>query len=361
MKRHGHIYNKIYDMDNLRLAHRKAKKDKSFYKEVKMVDSNEEYYLQQIQDMLKNKTYSVTKYDYTMFTKNDKGKVREIHKLDYYPHRIIQWALMLQIQDILFNSFIRNTFASIPTRGIHDALNILDYDLRNHPSQTKYCLKIDIKKFYPSINREILKQQFRRKFKDKDLLWLIDMLIDSLEGDRGIAIGSLFSQWAGNFNLSQFDHWVKEYKRVKFYYRYMDDIVILHSDKKCLHELLTEIKKYLKSELDLEIKDNHQIFPVDIRGIDFVGYRHFRNYILLRKSTANNLKRKMRSITKKLHQGGKLTYSDYCSINSYKGWLEWCNGYNLHKKWIKPLEPYCEQYYREVIKGENISKREKYS
>lgn len=119
MKRYGNIYHKIYDMDNLRLAHRNAREDKSYYNEVKMVDKNEDYYLKQIQYMLKNKTYSLTSNDYIMFKKNDKGKVREIYKLDYFPHRIIQWALMLQIQNILLNTFIDNTFSSIPERGIH--------------------------------------------------------------------------------------------------------------------------------------------------------------------------------------------------------------------------------------------------
>lgn len=117
MKRYGYIYEKIYEMENLKLAHRMARQDKSFYNEVKMVNQNEEYYLLQIQQMLKDKTYSIASADYTMFEKNDKGKVRKIYKTDYFPHRIIQWALMLQIQDIMLNSFIGNTFASIPERG----------------------------------------------------------------------------------------------------------------------------------------------------------------------------------------------------------------------------------------------------
>ncbi len=350
MKRYGNIYSKIYDMDNLRLAHRKARKDKSFYTEVQMVDANEDYYLEQIQDMLKNKTYLLTPNDYTMFKKNDKGKIREIYKLNYFPHRIIQHALMNQIQDILFDTFVDNTFSSIPERGIHLCLQRLDRDLKNYPNETKYCLKMDVKKFYPSINHKINKRQWNRKFKDKDLLWLVFMLIDSMEGDRGIAIGSLFSQWDGNFHLTPFDHWLKEDMKVKFVYRYCDDVVILGNDKEWLHYLRREIQNYLKDELDLTLKENYQVFPVDIRGIDFVGYRHFRNYILLRKSTAKNLIRKMRNIMRKLENGGRLTYSEWCSINSYKGWIKWCNGYNLYNKWIEPLEPYCEKYYKEVIK-----------
>ena len=203
-------------MDNLKLAHKRARKDKSYYEEVKMVDNNEEYHLRKIQDMLKNKTYSVTENDYVMFTKIDKGKEREIYKLDYFPHRIVQHALLIQIENILYKNFIDNTFASIPKRGIHKAFRKLDYDLKNYEEETTYCLQLDVKKFYPNVSHNVLKEQFRRKFKDTGLLWLVDMLIDSLGDDAGIAIGSLFSQWGGNYNLSPFDHWIKEEKKVKF-------------------------------------------------------------------------------------------------------------------------------------------------
>jgi RNA-directed DNA polymerase len=349
MKRYGNIYHKIYDMNNLELAHKNAREDKSFYREVQMVDNNKDYCLRQIQDMLKNKTYSLTPDDYTMFKKKDKNKIREIYKLDYFPHRIIQWALILQVQDILLKSFIDNTFSSIPERGIHSCLQKLDRDLREFPEETQYCLKMDIEKFYPNVNHEINKRQWERKFKDKDLLWLVFMIIDSMEGEKGIAIGSLFSQWDGNFYLTPFDHWLKEEMKVRYYYRYMDDLVILSSDKEWLHYMRKEIQEYLKEELDLKLKENYQIFPVDVRGIDFVGYRHFRNYILLRKSTSKDLIRTMRDIMKKLENGVQLTYSEWCSINAYKGWLRWCNGHNLYEKWIEPLEPYCKEYYNKNV------------
>ena len=355
MKRYGNIFEKITTLENIRLAHLNARKDKSYYREVKMVDSNPEYYFKQIQDMLINKTYKVDAFDYIMFKKMDKGKEREIFKLDYYPHRIIQWALMLQIQDLMLKSFIDNTFASIPNRGIHLALSRLDEALKNK-EETMYCLKLDVKKFYPSISQSIAKQQLRRKFKDRKLLWLTDTLIDSMDGNKGIAIGSLFSQWLGNFYLSPFDHWIKEEKSIKYYFRYMDDIVILHHDKECLHKLFKEIEGYMHKELDLTIKENWQIFPTRTRGIDFVGYRHFGDYVLLRKSTAKNLKRKMSKLLKRCNEGEKMTYAEWCSINSYKGWVMWCDGHNLTQKYIKPLVCHAEKYYKEVIKNEDISK-----
>ena len=354
MKRYGNLFQKIYDYDNLKLAHQKAREDKSFYKEVKMVDANEDYYLIQIQNMLMWKTYTVVPSDYKMFKKLDKGKVREIFKLDYFPHRIIQHALMNVIEDILTKSFIGNTFSSIPERGIHLTLKRMSNDIESDITGTKYCLKLDVEKFYPSVNQGICKQMFRRKFKDADLLWLIDAIIDSMEGDKGIAIGSLFSQWAGNLYLSYFDHWLKEIKGVKYYYRYCDDLVILHRSKEWLHEIKLDIQDYLIVELDLLLNNNRQVFPIAIRGIDFVGYRHFVDYILLRKSTAKNMKRKLSRLLKRCRGGHELTNGEWCSVNSYKGLLKWGNCHNLYEKYIEPLLPYCDKYYREVIKGEGV-------
>lgn len=367
MKRYGNMYEKIYTIENLRLAHRKARKDKSLYKEVQKIDENPDFYLYKIQDMLKNKTYKVTSDDYTMFKKMDKGKLREIFKLDYFPHRIIQHALLNQIEDIYIKNYIDHTFASIPNRGIHLALNRLDKALTEDVENTQYCLQIDVRKFYPSINHEVNKKQYRRKFKDDDLLWLIDMLIDSLclddegrsidpetvkkEDRKGIAIGSLFSQFDGNYHLSGLDHWLKEEKKVKHMFRYCDDIIILGKSKEDLHQLRHDIEIYLKDVLKFDLKNNYQIYNIETRGIDFVGYRHFRNYILLRKTTSKRLIRKMRDIAKKTESGRELTYSDWCSINSYKGWMKWANCHNLYVKWVKPLEPYCEEYYRNNVKG----------
>lgn len=301
--------------------------------------------------MLICKTYKTSPYE--IFTKICGEKEREIYKLPYFPDRIVHWAIIQVVEPIFLNRLNGCTHSAIPNKGIHLAFKQLDKYMRKDVEGTKYCLKLDVKKFYPSIDHILLKQMYRTLFKDPNLLWLLDEIIDSTEGDKGVPIGNYLSQYSGNLFLSRFDRWIKERLKVKYYIRYMDDIVILHSDKGYLRKLLKKTNKYLKN-INLEIKGDYQIFPSRTRGIDFVGYRHFGDYVLLRKSTSKRLIRKMRNIMKKLRNGGKLTYSDYCSINSYKGWLKWCNGYNLYKKWIKPLEPYCERYYSEVIKGENI-------
>jgi retron-type reverse transcriptase len=348
VKRYGNLYKKIYDLDNLRLAHKNAKKGKGWYKEVKMVDADEEYYLKLLQEMLINKTYNTSEYE--IFIKKDGEKEREIYKLPYFPDRICQWAILQVIEPILINNFTKDTYSAIPGRGIHQALKRLKAAIQNDVPGTQYCLKLDVKKYYPSIDHNILKAKYRRIFKDKDLLWLLDEIIDSTPGDVGIPIGNYLSQYSGNFYLSSFDHWIKEVKKVKYYFRYMDDIVILGSSKEELHKLKIEVDEYLRNKLNLTIKENWQVFLTFIRGIDFVGYRVFLNYTLLRKSTCKSFKRKMRNINKKRLNGQELNYSEWCSINSYKGWLKWCDSYRLSQKYIKPIEQFAQDYYEKYVK-----------
>ena len=329
MKRYGNIFDKVIEMENLRLAHKKAKKGKGHYREVKMVNKNVDYYLKEIQQSLINKTYTTSEYE--VYTIRDSGKEREIHKLPYYPDRIVQWALMLQIEPIFIKTFIYDTYAAIPNRGMHLALKRLHKSMKDREG-TQYCLKFDIKKFFPSIDTEILKQLIRRKFKDKDVLWLLDDIIDSTNG-QGVPIGNYTSQYFGNFYLTYFDHWMKEEKKCRHYFRYMDDIVVLHHSKEYLHELRKEIEDYLHGNLRLSLKENWQVFPTYVRGVDFVGYRSFGDYTLLRKSTAKKMKRKMRVISKR----GYFKETDLNSMMSYKGWLEHCDAYNLESKYITPL------------------------
>ncbi len=351
MKRYGKLYEKIYDMENLKEAHRNARKDKLYYQEVKMVDSNTEYYLKQIQDMLVNETYEVSEYAVSII--NDKGKARELMKLPYYPDRIIQWAIMLQIEDIFMKTFCTHTCASIKFRGIKRASELTSKYIKNK-NETIYCLKFDVNKFYPSIDHAILKMMLSRKFKDKKLLNLLYLIIDSIDGDKGIPIGSYLSQFLANFYLSCFDHWLKEKMKVKYVVRYMDDVVILHNSKEYLHWLRLQIEIYLRCNLKLRLKDNWQVFPTNTRGVDFVGFRHFFNFKLLRKSTCKKFKKRMLKILKKQIKEQLINYGEWCSANSYDGWLKWCNGYRLKKKYLIPIIPSLNRYYNNVILKERL-------
>lgn len=352
MKRIGNLYSKIYDIDNLRLAHKNARRGKGWYHEVKMINNDPDKYLNKLQHSLINKTYNTS--DYITFMRTEGRKVREIFKLPYYPDRICQWAIIQVIEKHLINYVTADTYSAIPGRGVHKALRKICNAVNFDRDRTMYCLKLDVNKYYPSVNHSMLKKILRRIFKDKDLLWLLDEIIDSTEGDTGIPIGNYMSQWFGNIYLAMFDHWIKEVMSIKYYYRYMDDIVILHSDKGFLHNLLREIQVYFDKELALKVKKNWQVFPTEIRGIDFLGYRIFPGYCLLRKSTLKNMKCKVNKINKTIAAGNKMNHNQWCSLNSYLGWLIWCDGFRLVCKYIAPLVDTMKQFYEEVIKNGEI-------
>lgn len=272
--------------------------------------------------MLVNKTYKTSEYKvFTIF----EPKERIIFKLPYYPDRIAHHAIMNVLEPIFVSTFISNTYSCIKGRGIHAAVNDIKKALKDVPNTT-YCLKFDITKFYPSIDHDILKDLLRKKFKDNNLLGLLFEIIDSAEG---VPIGNYLSQYLANFYLTGFDHWIKEDRAVLKYFRYADDIVILHGDKKYLHKILNEIREYLSVHLKLEIKGNYQIFPVKSRGIDFLGYRFFHTHTLLRK----RIKRRFaKMLARRKNQS---------STNSYLGWVKYCNGRNLLKKFLDDKRLLC--------------------
>ena len=379
------LFNSICSMDNLYRAYQNAKSGKGWYKEVKQIEKRPIYYLAGLQYMLKNHLFKTSEYE--IFILNEGKKKRDVYKLPFFPDRIAQWAILQVIEPFLVANMTADTYSAIPGKGIQPIVN----DLRGYyktkrvdgkkksvwvPSillsdeeNTRYCYKIDLHHYYQSINHEVLKQKFRKVFKDPELLWLLDEIVDSIntateedlielslsgeievDPNTGIPIGNYMSQYSGNFYLSSFDHWVKEELHVKHYYRYMDDVVIFASSKEELHEIHRKVTAYTRDYLHLNIKGNYQIFPTKVRGVDFVGYRFFGEYTLLRKSTAINFKRKMRACRKKMENNIPPTYSEWCSFNSYKGWLGNCDSYRLFKKYMEPLIEYMQNYYEREVK-----------
>lgn len=319
MKRIGNIYHKIISLENLRLADAKARKGKRNQPGVVSHDRNREANILRLHQMLKDRTYTTS--EYTTFSVFE-PKERLVYRLPYYPDRIVHHAIMNILEPIFVATFTADTYSCIKGKGIHAASRALSMALQDREA-TRYCLKLDIKKFYPSIDHNILKALLRRKFKDSDLLWLLDNIIDSAEG---VPIGNYLSQYFANFFLSYFDHWIKEDRKVKNYFRYADDIVIPAASKSELHQLLADIRGYLATHLKLTIKSNYQIFPVDKRPIDFVGYVHHHDHIRLRKTIKKNFARKM-------------AYErNPASIASYRGWASHASSNHLLKKLLNETE-----------------------
>lgn len=314
MERINYLHEKVCDIRNIQLADNRARMHKVKRYGITKHDRNRDKENRELQQSFSNLTYKTSKYS---TFKIYEPKERIIFRLPYYPDRIAHHSIMNVMEEIWVNIFIKHTYSCIKSRGIHALAQDLKSDLQKYPEQTIYCLKMDIKKFYPSLNHEILKEIVRYKIKDKYLLTLMDEIIDSAPG---VPIGNYLSQFFANLYLAYFDHWIKEECHCKFYYRYADDIVILSDNKNFLHNILCAIKMYLHQVLKLELKPNYQIYPVENRGIDFVGYIFRHNYTLLRKSIKVNIKKMLHKYKGKQDKS-KLRRS----LASYKGWLKYCN------------------------------------
>jgi len=326
MKRIGNLYDQVCSQDNLYLACNKAKSGKSNSYGVKLFEKNLEANINQLHAELVNGTYKTS--EYSIFTITD-PKVRTVYRLPFRD-RVVHHAIMNVMEPIWVSVFISQSYACIKGKGINGVLKTIKRDL-NEVEKTTYCLKLDIKKFYPSVDHEILKSIIRKKIKDTKLLNLLDGIIDSAPG---VPIGNYLSQFFANLYLSYFDHYLKEDKKVKYYYRYADDIVILAPDKPYLQSLLIDISEYMTVRLNLQVKGNYQVFPVDDRGIDFVGYVFRHTHILMRKSIKKRFCRKAAKLNKKM-----LDPKQYkMQISPWLGWAKHCNSKNLQKKILKHEE-----------------------
>lgn len=325
MKRIGNLYDQICTLENLELADKKARRGKLRSHGVKKHDKNRTENINNLREALLNGTFRTSKYDvFTIY----EPKEREIYRLPYFPDRIVHHAVMNVLEPIWTSIFTADTYSCIKNRGIHAAAKKVLKAVREDPENTTYCLKIDIRKFYPSIDHDVLKGIIRRKLKDKRLLALLDEIIDSADG---VPIGNYLSQYFANLILAYFDHWIKEEKRVKYYFRYADDIVILAPDKAYLHSLLKEIRQYM-GELKLQVKDNWQVFPVASRGIDFLGYVFFHTHTRMRKGIKQRLCKRIG----KLNRRKTLTEEEFKrNVCSWWGWAKYCDSKHLIKKLSK--------------------------
>jgi retron-type reverse transcriptase len=313
------------------LADVKAREKKQHSYGVKIHDKNREENILRLHEQLKNHTF--VNSPYTTFTIHE-PKERIIYRLPYYPDRILHHAVMNVLEPIWVSIFTRDTYSCIKKRGIHGAMRGVKRAMKD-AEETRYCLKIDIRKFYPSIDHEVLKQIVRRKIKCKETLQLIDLIIDSADG---VPIGNYLSQYFANLTLAYFDHYIKETKHVKHYFRYADDMVFFSPNKEDLHTLLVDIKAYL-SRLKLTLKGNEQIFPIAEnrsdqhgRGLDFLGFVFYHKQTLIRKRIKQNFCRKAAQLNKRKEISDEAYKQALCS---WFGWAKYSNSKHLLQTTLK--------------------------
>ena len=332
MKRYGHLFEKVCELDNLWVAYRNARRGKVRYRQISDFDPVAEQRIPELRRMLLDGEYKTSPYK--VFSLVERGKLRTIHALPFYPDRIVHHAITQICSPFWEKSLIRNTFAALPGRGIHDAVRRVTAATLG--SEGLYVLKMDVKQFYPSVDHEILKAIIRKQIKDKVLLRMMDEIIDS---GPGLPIGNYLSQYFGNIVLSPVDHLVTARLGFGSYYRYCDDIIVLHHSKKALHVLRAQVADEL-ALLKLQLKGSWQVFPLAARGLDFVGYRFWPTHVLVRKKTVLRLRRRLRVKRPTLNEELRVQHA----AKSFAGWLRYADTVKLRRTVVLPALGHVKQY-----------------
>jgi RNA-directed DNA polymerase len=313
MRRIGGLWPQVLAFENLFLAHRKARRGKRDRPAVARFELDLERNLLALQRSLEERTWRPG--GYRQFRIYDR-KPRLISAAPYRD-RVVHHALMSLVEPMLDRSFIDDSYACRAGRGVHAAVDRYQRWARRYA----YALKVDVRRYFPSIDHDILKAKLRRRIKDVGVLWLFDAIIDSVPdagsgeqfaGDDlvslmqrrcGLPIGNLTSQFLGNLYLDDLDHWLKETRRVTAYLRYVDDLILLDDDKHRLWDLRWEIDELLERERLRLHPHKVQLSPTQL-GLDVLGYRVFPTYRRLRRDNGYRFRRRLRGLAQDYARGG---------------------------------------------------------
>lgn len=313
----GDTFSKIASINNLKEAHKLARRGKAHYRDVERINENPDKYLKKLQESLLDGTFTTSKY--RIEEKEEGGKTRIIHKLPYYPDRIVQHAIVNICGDFWVSTMIKDTYQSIRGRGTHKAAKKIIKSIRL-PENTHY-IQLDITKFYPSIQNKYLLDDRVLRIKCKKTKALLKDIITSLPE---LPLGNHTSQYLGNLVLNDLDWYVKNELRVKHYFRYCDDILILGSDVTELQAITDKINTRL-GLIELQLKEGYKAKKIEDIPVDILGYVIRKDKIRLRKRIADNFKNKIRMNLLE-------------SAISYYGWAVHTRSQNLFFKHVSPKQ-----------------------
>jgi len=315
-----HNYNQLILIENLFQAWSEFRKGKRKRKDVQIFERNLEDNLFELYKLLKDNSYRHGDY-YSFFVHDPKQ--RHIHKAEV-SDRIVHHLLYKYLYKLLDKSFIFDSYSCRLGKGTHKAVKRLEKFTRIvSKNYTKDCwaLKLDIKKFFASVDHNILIKLLKKKVNDSDIVWLLKEVIDSFPS--GIPLGNLTSQVFANIYMNELDQFIKHHFKLKYYLRYADDFIIFSrsSNFDCYTDT---IKEFLNGKLKLELHPKKIIIRKLDWGIDFLGYIALPHYILPRTKTK-------RRIFKKLKEKINESYFNQ-SLQSYLGYFKHANSHKLQQE-----------------------------
>jgi RNA-directed DNA polymerase len=318
-----HKYKDTISVENLLLAWREFRVGKRSRKDTQEFERNLMSNIFRLHKRLKNKTYKHAKY--SVFRISD-PKPRIIHKAAV-EDRLLHHALHRVLYPYFDKRFIFDSYSCRVDKGAHAALDrfrTLFLKVSRNNTRTCWVLKCDIKKFFASIDHDLLIGVLEENIPDKDLIWLLSQIVDSFESQegKGLPLGNLTSQLFANIYMDRLDKFVKHTLKVKYYIRYADDFVFLSEGKEHLLDLLPKIREFLNKELFLELHERKILLKTVASGVDFLGWVHFPDHRILRTSTKRRVLR---------NTVGEVSEE---TIQSYLGLISHGNTYKIRKRVI---------------------------
>lgn len=335
-KRVGYLYQWMCDREHIREAIRRGAKHKRKRSDVAKVLKNEDYYVEQLYAMLINRAFvpqiprCSERYD------TSSRKWREIEYVKFFPDGIIHTLMVMAMSPVLMRGMYRWCCASIPGRGSGEARKYCRKVIDKDPKRTKYVLKLDIQRFYHSVDREILLRNLSRKIKDREFIDLVGRILETCK--CGLAIGFYICQWLANFYLEPLDRFIASFRGSTYMVRYMDDIVVFGSNKRFLHIIRSCVNRFIRSALRLRLKRNWQVFPLYARALDFVGYRFFINKTCLRRRNFLKLIRQARRIRKRMQNNRVIKFHTAASFISRIGLLKHCDQWSIKRNYLQEID-----------------------
>lgn len=316
-------------------AWREFRKGKRKRKDVQTFERNLEDNIFNLHQSLKDKTYRHGGY-YSFYVQDP--KLRHIHKA-IVADRVIHHLLYKYLYKLFDKDFIYDSYSCRLNKGTHKGVERLEKLARKvSKNYTGECwsLKCDIKKFFASVDHEILLKLFKNKIKDPNIIWLLEQVIDSFHSDRGmglgIPLGNLTSQVFANIYMNELDQFIKHKLRVKYYLRYADDFVFLHPDRKILESYIGPTQQFLNDRLKLELHPKKIIFRKLKWGVDFLGYTVLPYYRLVRTKTKRRMLKKIRNKVIDLRKARISNSSFNQTLQSYYGIMKHAKSYKLDQK-----------------------------
>ena len=342
MKRYGGLFDRVCSFESLLAASKKARRGKRFRASTAAFEYNLENELIALERELRDGAYRPGGYrKFEIY----EPKPRTISAAPYRD-RVVHHALCAIIEPILDRSLIHDAYACRTGKGTHKA--VLRFN--QYARKFRYVLKCDIRKYFPSIDHEILKAKLRRRIKCLRTLSLIDLIIDSshsegvadlhfpddglftpFERKKGIPIGNLTSQVFANYYLNALDHLITE-KTPRFgYVRYMDDMAVFANTKGELREALSAMRQFLYGER-LRLKDEKCMVYSTMNGVNFLGYRIFPEHRRLRNASVVRYRRKLKRLVRSYREGGRTIDDVRASVHSWIGHVRWADSWGLRRK-----------------------------